>query len=46
MVKLMRLHSIVIVPKVFGNMKFEPDTEYNRHNNFQTFVTGLSVLFR
>ena len=32
--------------KVFGNMAFEPDSEYNRHNHFQTFMAGLLVLFR
>ena len=33
-------------PQVFGNMAFNPDTEYNRHNNFKTFMAGLQVLFR
>lgn len=32
--------------KVFGNMAFEPDSHYNRHNHFQTFMAGLLVLFR
>lgn len=32
--------------KVFGNMEFDPDTEYNRHNHFKTFMGGLLVLFR
>ncbi len=27
-------------------MAFEPDSEYNRHNHFQTFLGGLLVLFR
>ena len=30
----------------FGNMAYNPDTEYNRHNNFKTFMAGLQVLFR
>ena len=32
--------------KVFGSQAFEPDSEYNRHNHFQTFMAGLLVLFR
>ena len=32
--------------KVFGSMAFEPDSEYNRHNHFQTFIGGILVLFR
>jgi hypothetical protein len=32
--------------KVFGNMRYNPDNDYNRHNNFQTFADGLFVLFR
>ena len=32
--------------QVFGNMAYNPDTEYNRHNNFKTFMAGLQVLFR
>ena len=32
--------------KVFGGMAFNPDTEYNRHNHFQSFIPGLLVLFR
>jgi hypothetical protein len=32
--------------KVFGNLHFNPDSDYNRHNNFQTFMNGLLVLFR
>ena len=36
----------LIFCKVFGNMEFDPDTEYNRHNHFKTFMGGLLVLFR
>ena len=32
--------------KVFGSQAFEPDSQYNRHNHFQTFMAGLLVLFR
>ena len=35
-----------LLPKVFGSQAFEPDSEYNRHNHFQTFMAGLLVLFR
>ena len=34
------------LPQVFGNMEYNPDTEYNRHNNFKTFMAGILVLFR
>jgi len=36
----------IIGMQVFGNMEYNPDTEYNRHNNFKTFMGGLLVLFR
>ena len=36
----------VWIIKVFGNMLFNADTDYNRHNHFQTFLAGLLVLFR
>ena len=36
----------ILKMQVFGNMAFEPDSEYNRHNHFQTFQAGLLVLFR
>jgi hypothetical protein len=31
---------------VFGNIGFNPDTDYNRHVNFHTFGDGIMVLFR
>ena len=34
------------ISKVFGSLHFDPDTEYNRHNNFKTFLAGLCLLFR
>ena len=34
------------IQKVFGSQAFEPDSQYNRHNHFQTFTAGLMVLFR
>lgn len=36
----------IIGMQVFGNMVYNPDTDYNRHNHFQTFMAGLLVLFR
>ncbi|GIY07693.1 voltage-dependent calcium channel type A subunit alpha-1 [Caerostris extrusa] len=39
------LHSSKI-SQVFGNIHLHPDTEINRHNNFQTFVQSLILLFR
>merc|ERR1719414_1213748 len=36
----------IIGMQVFGSQAFEPDSEYNRHNHFQTFMAGLLVLFR
>ncbi|XP_064108487.1 voltage-dependent calcium channel type A subunit alpha-1-like isoform X4 [Macrobrachium nipponense] len=36
----------IIGMQVFGNMKFDPDTDLNRHNNFQSFFAGLLLLFR
>merc|ERR1719328_816618 len=36
----------IIGMQVFGNIAFNPDTEYNRHVNFHTFGAGLLVLFR
>ena len=36
----------VMYMKVFGSLDFDPDTEYNRHNNFKTFFAGLCLLFR
>lgn len=32
--------------KVFGNIKFDPDTAIYRHNNFQSFFGSLLLLFR
>ena len=36
----------IIGMQIFGNINFNPDTEYNRHVNFQTFGAGIMVLFR
>ena len=36
----------IIGMQVFGNIAFNPDTEYNRHVNFHTFGAGILVLFR
>ncbi|KAJ9592914.1 hypothetical protein L9F63_015419, partial [Diploptera punctata] len=36
----------IIGMQVFGNMKFDPDSALNRHNNFQTFFGALLLLFR
>ncbi|GFU29399.1 voltage-dependent calcium channel type A subunit alpha-1 [Nephila pilipes] len=36
----------IIGMQVFGNIQLHPDTEINRHNNFQTFVQSLILLFR
>ncbi|KAK3884837.1 hypothetical protein Pcinc_010911 [Petrolisthes cinctipes] len=36
----------IIGMQVFGNMKFDPDTDLNRHNNFQSFFESLLLLFR
>ncbi len=36
----------IIGMQIFGNLKFIPGTEYNRHVNFQTFGAGIMVLFR
>lgn len=36
----------IIGMQIFGNIELDPDTEINRHNNFQTFVQGLMLLFR
>lgn len=30
----------------FGNIKQDNDEEINRHNNFETFLGGLMLLFR
>ncbi|XP_031635540.1 voltage-dependent calcium channel type A subunit alpha-1-like isoform X2 [Contarinia nasturtii] len=36
----------VVGMQVFGNLKMDANTEINRHNNFQTFLAGLMLLFR
>ncbi|CAN7994074.1 unnamed protein product, partial [Ixodes hexagonus] len=36
----------IIGMQVFGNIGFDPDTELNRHNNFQSFFQSLILLFR
>ena len=42
----LNLSLLLSAEKVFGGMAFNPDTEYNRHNHFQSFIPGLLVLFR
>ena len=42
----LKLVAMVSITKVFGSLHFDPDTEYNRHNNFKTFLAGLCLLFR
>ncbi|XP_028967315.1 voltage-dependent calcium channel type A subunit alpha-1 [Galendromus occidentalis] len=36
----------IIGMQVFGNVRFDPDTDINRHNNFQNFFQALILLFR
>ncbi|KAG1668871.1 Voltage-dependent calcium channel type A subunit alpha-1 [Nymphon striatum] len=36
----------IIGMQVFGNIELVPDTDINRHNNFQNFVQSLILLFR
>ncbi|XP_039288587.1 voltage-dependent calcium channel type A subunit alpha-1 isoform X2 [Nilaparvata lugens] len=36
----------IIGMQVFGNIALDPDTAITRHNNFQSFVQGLMLLFR
>ncbi|BHF59845.1 hypothetical protein SprV_0100280600 [Sparganum proliferum] len=36
----------IIGMQVFGNIKNDPMTQMNIHNNFQTFASGLLLLFR
>ncbi|KAG5324513.1 CAC1A protein, partial [Acromyrmex heyeri] len=36
----------VIGMQVFGNIKLDADTSITRHNNFQSFIQGLMLLFR
>ncbi len=36
----------IIGMQIFGNIGFDPNTQYNRHVNFQTFGAGIMVLFR
>ncbi|XP_022239678.1 voltage-dependent calcium channel type A subunit alpha-1-like isoform X4 [Limulus polyphemus] len=36
----------IIGMQVFGNIQCLPDTDINRHNNFQTFILSLMLLFR
>ena len=36
----------IIGMQVFGNITLNPDTEYNRHVHFQTFISAILVLFR
>ncbi|VVC29317.1 Voltage-dependent calcium channel, alpha-1 subunit,Voltage-dependent L-type calcium channel, IQ- [Cinara cedri] len=36
----------IIGMQIFGNILLNPVTDINRHNNFQTFVQSLMLLFR
>nr|CAH0109633.1 unnamed protein product [Daphnia galeata] len=36
----------IIGMQVFGNLHLDPDSSVNRHNNFQSFIGGLLLLFR
>ncbi|XP_064650227.1 voltage-dependent calcium channel type A subunit alpha-1-like isoform X7 [Lineus longissimus] len=36
----------IIGMQVFGNIQLSPDSDINRHNNFQTFTQALMLLFR
>ncbi|XP_050531904.1 voltage-dependent calcium channel type A subunit alpha-1 isoform X4 [Daktulosphaira vitifoliae] len=36
----------IIGMQIFGNIALNPENQINRHNNFQTFVQGLMLLFR
>uniref|UniRef100_H0XF95 Voltage-dependent N-type calcium channel subunit alpha n=1 Tax=Otolemur garnettii TaxID=30611 RepID=H0XF95_OTOGA len=36
----------IIGMQVFGNIALDDDTSINRHNNFQTFLQALMLLFR
>merc|ERR1719510_2271020 len=36
----------IIGMQVFGNIVQNPDTDYNRHVNFQSFISAILVLFR
>ncbi|XP_070515117.1 voltage-dependent calcium channel type A subunit alpha-1 isoform X16 [Cardiocondyla obscurior] len=36
----------IIGMQVFGNIKLDPETSITKHNNFQSFIQGLMLLFR
>ncbi|GAB6022011.1 hypothetical protein CHUAL_006163 [Chamberlinius hualienensis] len=36
----------IIGMQVFGNVRLDSSNGINRHNNFQTFISGLMLLFR
>ncbi|XP_025989217.2 voltage-dependent calcium channel type A subunit alpha-1 isoform X2 [Solenopsis invicta] len=36
----------IIGMQVFGNIKNDPETSIDEHNNFQTFINSLMLLFR
>ncbi|XP_072765467.1 voltage-dependent calcium channel type A subunit alpha-1 isoform X6 [Anoplolepis gracilipes] len=36
----------IIGMQVFGNIALDPDTAITKHNNFQSFIQGLMLLFR
>ncbi|XP_025161916.1 voltage-dependent calcium channel type A subunit alpha-1 isoform X6 [Harpegnathos saltator] len=36
----------IIGMQVFGNIALEPETSITKHNNFQSFIQGLMLLFR
>ncbi|KAK4469124.1 hypothetical protein MN116_006708, partial [Schistosoma mekongi] len=40
------IQSIKALPYVFGNIKTDPHSQLNNHNNFQTFGDGILLLFR
>lgn len=37
---------VFLLQQLFGNLKLDANTEISRHNNFQTFLGGLMLLFR
>ena len=36
----------IIGMQLFGNIKLDPDTQLNHHNNFRNFISSLMLLFR
>ena len=37
---------VIFVDQIFGTIGLSPNEEISRWNNFQTFVDGLTLLFR